>query len=150
MMPPSTSPSCKPLTAPYAAAMAHVLTPPVKPPYYVALFDGTVKQNSGWHALQIMPDTWDFSICPGQAFLEQANFPCLVDQSGLPNALSAALKLPSTIWEVSSSTKAFVVFANAIVKIDNDYQELQCKSTKRREAKGKLQRDAPADDDTER
>ncbi|KAG5725239.1 hypothetical protein E4T56_gene10144 [Termitomyces sp. T112] len=69
----------------------------------------------------------------GQAFSDQANFAHIAHQSRLPGILSDILKLPSTAWDVSAGTKAFSVFANTIVAIDNNYQPQ--KQTKTRKVK---------------
>ncbi|KAG5330995.1 hypothetical protein C0989_008446 [Termitomyces sp. Mn162] len=140
-MPPPTS-LRKPPTAPCAVTAA--MSPsPNEPPNYVALCNGTVKQNgagiiiailhyppftsaivSAWSTAQMLPSSADQACYFGLlnlTFSDQADFVCIADQSGFPGLLSDTL------------AKAFHSFANAIVAIDHNRQELCHK----REAKAK-------------
>ncbi|KNZ77477.1 hypothetical protein J132_05435 [Termitomyces sp. J132] len=131
-MPPPTT-FCKPPTAP-CAAMAAMPSPSDEPPNYVSLCNGTVRHNSAGMIITILP------VLPllvpllahylgllNLAFSDQANFAHIANQSRLPGILSDILELPSIAWDVSAGTKAFSVFANTIVAIDNNCQELHCK-----------------------
>ncbi|KNZ76513.1 hypothetical protein J132_10221 [Termitomyces sp. J132] len=146
-MPPPT-PLCKPPTAPCAAidAMLPFLN---EPPDYVALCNGAVKQNGAgviiailhyppftsaivgtWSMAQMLPSSANWAHYLGLlnlTFSDQADFACITDQSGFPSLLSDALQLPSSAWDVSAGAKAFHSFANAIVAIDHNRQELCCK-----------------------
>ncbi|KAG5349897.1 hypothetical protein C0989_001371 [Termitomyces sp. Mn162] len=103
--------------------MAAMPSPSDEPPNYVSLCNGT---STAW-VLPSLADQAHYLGLLNLAFSDQANFAHIANQSRLPGILSDILELPSIAWNVSAGTKAFSVFANTIVAIDNNCQELHCK-----------------------
>ncbi|KAG6893884.1 hypothetical protein C0992_008298, partial [Termitomyces sp. T32_za158] len=69
----------------------------------------------------------------GWRFVDQANFPVLADQKGLYETLTSTLQLlDRRAADDSLEVKAFFIFADAIVTIENNCCEARCKEAEAR------------------
>ncbi|KNZ78263.1 hypothetical protein J132_01242 [Termitomyces sp. J132] len=134
---PSTSPFCKPLTAPHAAVALPTI--PSEPPDHVALFNRLVKQSASdvivavlhypalasalmghISAAKALPHgTADYTHFMSAVNL--ADFLQITEQQGLFDALSSLIQSNILDWSIgdnSAPVKAFFTFANAVITIE--------------------------------